>query len=109
MPKETFFWQHKKVQPFQAPSTEKLVVYKDQDSGLLVCGGHVQIFKEAQFIIPILPYDTWVTTLLAQEFTSVDLFGPHQVEDDVKKRVALKVWGRGLSFAVWPSEPFTPN
>ena len=27
------------------------------------------------------------------EFTSVDLFGPYQVKDDVKERVTLKVWG----------------
>lgn len=27
------------------------------------------------------------------EFTAVDLFGPYQVKDDVKKRVTLKVWG----------------
>ena len=27
------------------------------------------------------------------EFTTVDLFGPLQVKDDVKKRVTLKVWG----------------
>ena len=27
------------------------------------------------------------------EYTTVDLFGPYQVKDDVKKRVSLKVWG----------------
>lgn len=27
------------------------------------------------------------------EFTTVDLFGPYQVKDDVKKRVTMKVWG----------------
>ncbi|KAL3973670.1 mitochondrial-processing peptidase subunit beta [Sarotherodon galilaeus] len=27
------------------------------------------------------------------EFTTVDLFGPYQVKDDVKKRVMIKVWG----------------
>ncbi|XP_049577363.1 uncharacterized protein [Syngnathus scovelli] len=27
------------------------------------------------------------------EFTAVDLFGPYQVKDDVRKRVRLKVWG----------------
>ncbi len=119
----------------------------------------MQIFKEDQIVVPILPYDAWVSTLLAWaahneshgrvaetllkmrkrawvikgrriaqkvvdgcmvcrkakakrcqqvmsdlppertepaapfEFTSVDLFGPYQVKDDVKKRVTLKVWG----------------
>ena len=27
------------------------------------------------------------------QFTSVDLFGPYQVKDDVKRRVSMKVWG----------------
>lgn len=27
------------------------------------------------------------------QFTSVDLFGPYQVKDDVKRRVRMKVWG----------------
>ncbi|XP_038139707.1 uncharacterized protein LOC119782698 [Cyprinodon tularosa] len=27
------------------------------------------------------------------EFTTVDLFGPYQVKDDVKRRVKMKVWG----------------
>lgn len=144
---------------FPCSTTDRLVVYKDQDSGLLVCGGRVQAFQEAQISVPILPYDAWVSTLLAREahseahdgvagtllrmrkkawvirgriiaqkvvdgcmvcrkakarkcqqimsdlpperttpaapfeFTSVDLFGPYQVRDDVKRRVTLKVWG----------------
>lgn len=27
------------------------------------------------------------------QFTTIDLFGPYQIKDDVKKRVSLKVWG----------------
>lgn len=27
------------------------------------------------------------------KFTTVDLFGPYQVQDDAKKQVRLKVWG----------------
>lgn len=137
---------------------DRLVVYKDQGTGLLVCGGRVQSFKD-QAGVPILPYDAWLSTLLAREvhnvghdgvagtllkmrrkawvikgrriaqrvvngcmfcrkvkarkchqvmadlppertdpaapfeFTTVDLFGPYQVKDDVKKTVALMVWG----------------
>jgi len=48
-------------------TTDRLVVYKEEDSGLLVCGGRVQIFKEDQVGVPILPYNTWVATLLARE------------------------------------------
>ncbi|RXN35876.1 gag-pol fusion poly [Labeo rohita] len=138
---------------------DRLVVYKDQHSGLLVCGGRVQVFEDDQVGVPVLPYDAWVSTLLAREshkeshggladtvlrmrrkawvirgrriaqkvinncvqcrknrakkcqqvmgdlppertqptapfeFTTVDLFGPYHVKDDVKKRTSLKVWG----------------
>lgn len=138
---------------------DRLVVYKDPDSGLLVCGGRVQVFEEDQVSVPILPYNAWVSTLLAREchreshgglaetllrmrrkawiirgrriaqkvvdgcvqcrktkakrcqqvmgdlppersqpaapfeFTTVDLFGPYRVKDDVKKRASMKVWG----------------
>ncbi|XP_058477623.1 uncharacterized protein LOC131448851 [Solea solea] len=144
---------------FPGTTLDRLVVHKDKDTGLLVCGGRVQSFKEAQVSIPLLPYDAWVSKLIAREahneghegvagtllkmrrkawvikgrriaqkvvdgcmvcrkgkaktcqqimadlppertepaapfeFTSVDLFGPYQVKDDVKKRVTLKVWG----------------
>lgn len=144
---------------FPNTTRDRLVIYKDPDSGLMVCGGRVQVFKEDQVSIPILPYNAWVSTLLAREshkeshgglaetllrmrrrawvikgrriaqkvvdscvqcrknkakkcqqvmgdlppertqpaapfeFTAVDLFGPYQVKDDVKKRASLKVWG----------------
>ncbi len=131
-----------------------------EDSGLLVCGGRIQIFNEEKVAVPILPFNAWVSMLLAQEahdvsheevagtllrmrkkawgikgrrlakkvadscvicrkaraircqqimadlppervgpvtpfkFTTVDLFGPYKVKDEVKKRVRLiKVWG----------------
>ena len=144
---------------FPSTTTDRLVVYRDQETGLLVCGGRVQIFNEDKVAVPILPYEAWVSTLLAREaheenhdgvagtllkmrrrawvvkgrriaqkavencmfcrktkakrcqqimgdlppertepaapfhYTTVDLFGPYQVRDDVKKRVSLKVWG----------------
>lgn len=136
---------------FPSTTTDRLVVYKDQISGLLVCGGRVQNFKEDLKAVPLLPFQTWISTLLAREahneghygvagtllrmrkkawvirgriiaqkvvdkciickkakvrtckqimgdlpkerstpaapfeFTSVDLFGPYHVKDDVKK------------------------
>lgn len=144
---------------FPNTTTDRLVVYKDQTSGLLMCGGRIQTFKEDQRAVPLLPFQTWISTLLAREahseghdgvagtllrmrkkawvirgriiaqkvvdkcvickkakaktcqqimgnlpeersspaapfqFTSVDLFGPYQVKDDVKRRVSRKVWG----------------
>ncbi|XP_073670277.1 uncharacterized protein [Paramisgurnus dabryanus] len=144
---------------FPTTTTDRLVVYRDQESGLLVCGGRIQNFKEDKVSVPLLPYSAWVSMLLAREahdeghegvaatllkmrkkawvirgrkiaqkivdnciickkarakrcqqvmgnlpqertrpaapfeYTAVDLFGPYQVKDDVKKRVTMKVWG----------------
>lgn len=144
---------------FPGTTTDRLVVYRDQTSGLLVCGGRIQTFKEDRRAVPLLPFQAWLSTLLAREahskghegvagtllrmrikawvirgrviaqkvvdkcivckkakartckqimgnlpdersspaapfeFTSVDLFGPYHVKDDVKKRVTMKVWG----------------
>ncbi|XP_063074175.1 uncharacterized protein LOC134464728 [Engraulis encrasicolus] len=124
-----------------------------------MCGGRIQAFKEDHKAVPLLPYQAWVSTLLAREahseghdgvagtllrmrkrawvirgrllaqkavddcmvcrkeraktcqqimgdlpeervnpappfqFTSIDLFGPYQVKDDVKRRANMKVWG----------------
>ncbi|XP_032434156.1 uncharacterized protein LOC116729604 [Xiphophorus hellerii] len=144
---------------FPNTTIDRLVVYQDKESGLLVCGGRIQIFREDRAAVPIIPHDAWVSTLLGREahnaahdgiagtllrmrrkawvvkgrriaqkivdncmvckkaralkcqqlmgdlpperaepappfkFTSVDLFGPYYVRDDVKKRVTIKVWG----------------
>lgn len=144
---------------FPSTTTDRLVVYKDETSGLLMCGGRVQTFKEDHRAVPLLPFQSWISTLLARaahseghdgvagtllrmrkkawvirgrviarkvvdecvlckkmraktcqqimgdlpeersspsapfQFISVDLFGPYQVKDDVKKRVSMKVWG----------------
>lgn len=144
---------------FPNTTTDRLVVYKDQKSGLLMCGGRIQTFREDRGAVPLLPFQAWISTLLAQEahseghdgvagtllrmrmkawiikgriiarkvvdkcvvckkaktktcqqimgnlpeersrpaapfqFTSVDLFGPYQVKDDVKRGVSMKVWG----------------
>lgn len=144
---------------FPNTTTDRLVVYKDQRSGLLMCGGRIQAFRDDHKAVPLLPFQAWVSTLLAREayseghdgvagtllrmrkkawvirgriiaqkvvdkcvickkarartcqrimgdlpeervspaapfqFTSVDLFGPYQVKDNVKRRVSMKVWG----------------
>ena len=144
---------------FPVTALSRLAVYKDVDSGLLVCGGRIQRLNEDKTAVPILPYKAWVSTLLAREahnsnhegvagtllrmrkkawvirgqrlaqrvvnscvicrknnarrckqimselplerttpaspfeFTTMDLFGPYAVRDEVKKRTRLKVWG----------------
>ncbi|KAJ8006705.1 hypothetical protein DPEC_G00109990 [Dallia pectoralis] len=144
---------------FQDTTLNRLAVYRDGVTGLLVCGGRFQIFNDDETAVPILPYEAWISTLLAHEahganheeiagtllrmrkkawvikgrrlakkivdncvvcrkararkcqqimsdlpseritpakpfqYTTVDLFGPYEVKDEVKKRVKLKVWG----------------
>ena len=144
---------------FSDTTLSRLAVYKDVNSGLLVCGGRIQTFNEDKTAVPVLPFEAWVSTLLAQEshkanhegvagtllrmrkkawvikgrrlakkmvdscvvcrknkakqcqqimadlplertgpaapfeFTTMDLFGPYEVKDEVKKRTRLKVWG----------------
>ena len=146
---------------FQDTTLNRLAVHKDAETGLLVSvsGGRFQIFNDERTTVPILPYESWVSTLLAQEahntnheeiagtllrmrkkawvlkgrrlaqkmvdscvtcrkakakkcqqimsdlpavritparsfeYTTVDLFGPYEVKDEVRKKVRLKVWG----------------
>ena len=144
---------------FPNTTLNRLVVFKDEDCGLLLCGGRIQSFSEEKAAVPILPNEAWISTLLAYEahsanhegvagtllrmrekawvvkgrrivtkivdscvtcrkvrarqcqqimsdlplertgpaapfeFTTMDLFGPYEVKDEVKRRVKLKVWG----------------
>lgn len=147
---------------FPTSTIDRLVVYKDGATGLMMCGGRVQYFKEDCTAVPLIPFDSWLGTLLARQshqeahesvagtllrmrlkawvvqgrrlaqkavnqcilcrkararvcqqvmgdlpversrpaspfqFTSIDLFGPYMVRDDVKRRVSMKVWGVAL-------------
>lgn len=137
----------------------RLVVFKDDNTGLLLCGGRVQPWSEDRTAVPLVPFQSWLGTLLAREahdsnhegvaatllrtrrkawvvqgrrivkrvinecltckkqraklcrqvmsdlpqertnranpfeYTTLDLFGPFEVRDTVKKRVKKKVWG----------------
>ncbi|KAI3359231.1 hypothetical protein L3Q82_002750 [Scortum barcoo] len=51
---------------FHDTTLNRLTVYKDKETGLLVCGGRYQIFNDEKTTVPILPYDSWLSTLLAQ-------------------------------------------
>lgn len=144
---------------FPDTTLNRLAVVRDENTGLLLCGGRFQIFNEEKTAVPILPCTSWVSTLLALEahkanheeiagtllrmrrkawvvrgrkiaqkivdncvtcrktkarkcqqimsdlpqeritpanpfeYTTVDLFGPYEVKDEVRKKVKLKVWG----------------
>lgn len=44
-----------------------LVVCKEEETRLLVCDGRVQAFNEDRVGVLLLPYSTWVSTLLVRE------------------------------------------
>ena len=135
-----------------------LVVYKDENTGILLCGGRIQSWREDGTAVPLIPFHSWVATLLAREahdenhegvaatllrtrrrawivqgrrtvkkvvnncitchklkgkmcqqmmsdlppersqranpfdYTTLDLFGPFEIKDAVKKRTGKKVW-----------------
>ena len=48
--------------------------------------------KQCQQILSDLPPER-TGPALPFEFTTMDLFGPYEVKDEVRKRVKLKVWG----------------
>lgn len=39
----------------------RLVVYRNMNSGLLLCGGRFEMFKEEKTTVPVLPYEAWVS------------------------------------------------
>lgn len=52
---------------FPTSTTDRLVVFKEEETGLLVCGGRIQAFNEDRVGVPLLPYSAWVSTLLVRE------------------------------------------
>lgn len=52
---------------FPDTTCSRLAVYKEKESGLYACGGRIQIFNEEETTVQILPYEAWISTLLAQE------------------------------------------
>ena len=52
---------------FPTTTLNRLVVRKDEETGLLLCRGRVQTMSEEDPGVPLLPYKEWISTLLAQE------------------------------------------
>ena len=144
---------------FHLTTLNRLVTYKDEETGLVLCRGRVQTGQEDGNTVPLIPAKSWLGTLLAREahqrnhegvattllrmrqkawvvqgrlaakkvindcvtcrkhqaklseqamgflppertnpaepfeYTTLDLFGPFDVKDMVKKRTKMKVWG----------------
>lgn len=52
---------------FPNTTLNRLAVVRDNNTGLLLCGGRFQIFNEEKTVVPILPCKSWISTLLVQE------------------------------------------
>ena len=68
---------------FADTSLNRLVVYRDSN-GLLVCGGRFQMFTEGQAALPLLPFESWISTLLARE--------AHNANHEAIAGTLLKIW-----------------
>lgn len=52
---------------FHDTTLNRLVVIKDEDTGLLLCGGRIQSWNEDKTAVPLIPFRSWLGTLLARE------------------------------------------
>ncbi|KAK7879276.1 hypothetical protein WMY93_033942 [Mugilogobius chulae] len=81
---------------FSDTTLNRLVVFKDKDTGLQVCGGRIQTFNDDKKAVPILPYDSWISTLLAREAHKAN----HEDIAGTLLRMRTKAWvvrGRKLA------------
>lgn len=81
---------------FPTTTTDRLVVFKEEGTGLLVCGGRVQAFNEDRVSVPLLPYSAWVSTLLVREAHSRGHEGTAATLLKVRKR-AWVIKGRRIA------------
>ena len=51
---------------FPNTTIDRLVIYKDQTSGLLMCGGRIRTYNEDHRAVPLLHFQAWISTLLAR-------------------------------------------
>lgn len=52
---------------FRDTILDRLVVQKDEGTGLLLCGGRSQCWEEDQIAVPVILCQSWLATLLARE------------------------------------------
>lgn len=73
---------------FHDTTLNRLAVYKENKSGLLLCGGRIQFFNKEETAVPILPYEAWISTLLAQEAHKAN----HEEVAGTLLRMRKKAW-----------------
>ncbi|KAK7883254.1 hypothetical protein WMY93_029428 [Mugilogobius chulae] len=52
---------------FKTTALNRLVVTKDETTGLLLCGGRVQSWSEDGIAVPLIPFQSWLGMLMARE------------------------------------------
>ncbi|KAL2088697.1 hypothetical protein ACEWY4_015596 [Coilia grayii] len=52
---------------FHDTTMDRLVVQKEEKTGLLLCGGRIQRWEEDRVAVPLIPCQSWLATLLARE------------------------------------------
>ncbi|KAJ8346500.1 hypothetical protein SKAU_G00279010 [Synaphobranchus kaupii] len=73
---------------FPGTTLDRLVVSKDEVSGLLLCRGRVQTLEGRESGVPLVPYKAWLGTLLAREALRAN----HEGLAGTLLRMRLKAW-----------------
>lgn len=90
------FLEAQSGEAFPSTMLNRLVVFKDRDTGLLVCGGRSQVFAEDKCAVPLIPYGAWISMLIAREAHNVN----HDGVAGTLLRMRKKAWvirGRRLA------------
>lgn len=73
---------------FQGTTLNRLVVAKDDETGLMLCGGRVQSWSKKRKAVPLLPFQAWLGTLLAREAHKIN----HEGVAATLLRMRKKAW-----------------
>lgn len=73
---------------FPVTTLNRLVVRRDEVSGLLRCHGRVQTLTQGEIGVPLLPYKAWISTLLTREAHEVN----HEGVAGTHLRARSKAW-----------------
>ena len=66
----------------------RLVVSREEVSGLLKCHGRVQAITQGETSVPLVPYNAWISTLLTREAHEAN----HEGVAGTLLRVRSKAW-----------------
>lgn len=73
---------------FPVTTLNRLVVSRDEASGLLRCRGRVQAITQGETGVPLFPYNAWISTLLTREAHEAN----HDSVAGTLHRVRPKAW-----------------